>query len=313
MPNIYANTRTVLHPGGVAISGVTVVLYTEAGALITSAVSDANGDAFLGDRAADTYEIRITAPAPGVVTDGPVQLIVVAAAPDPQYFNVLIETTALPVATDVNFCRCSGYFKDLFGTAVPDLAVTFYEDESPTLMRYAATETTHALIPTRRTVTTDSTGYAVIDLMRGQRYGVTIGGMEDIARVITVPDLTSAPLPDVIFPVVDRVEFHDGVATLLPVAAPTDTIAAGVSAEYTVTTFFRSGLSIAGLADVGLESSDTAVLALAITDATTITLTGVVAGNATLQVTRTVPATNYGIVTYPSPVERGNLAVTVSA
>lgn len=310
-PDVYVNARTVVFPGGVAVPSVTVALYTSAGAFVTTATTDASGNAFLGNRAPATYEIRVTAPAPGAVINGTVQTIVVPSSSTDQYFDVLVDNSALPVATDALFCRCSGYFKDPYGTAIENLVITFSEDNTtPNLLYYSANDNTHAIIPTQLTVRTDVDGYVSVDLMRDQLYTVYIGSLENISRTIKVPDLTSSSLPDVIWQMTERVEYKDGITTQTPVAAPTITITVSEVKTLTIETVFRSGVREDGLVEITAASSDTAVATIA-AGSTTMVLTGVTTGSATINLTRTAPETDQGLTAHTVPVLRGELVITV--
>ena len=311
-PDVYVNARTTTYPGGSPVASVQISLYTSGGSFITTATTDANGDAFLGNRSPATYEIRITAPAPGAVLNGTVQNIVVPSSSTDQYFDVYVDNSSLPTSSDSLFCRCSGYFKDLYGQPIENLQIKLSEDNtSPQLMYYSGSDTTHGIIPTARTVTTDVNGYAVVDLLRDQLYTVFIGRLENHSRTIKVPDLTAASLPDVIWQSTERVEWKDSGNTITPVSAPTLTVSVGVPKELTFDTIFRSGVIEPGAVEIELASSDTAVMTIAVAGST-LTVTGVSAGSATVTLTRTEPGDGQGLITYPVPTLRGSLAVTVN-
>jgi hypothetical protein len=312
MTEVYVNTRTATFPGGTGIPSVVVRLYDSLGVFITTATTDGTGSAYLGDRAAAAYEIRISAPAPGKVQNNTIQSITVPASASDYVFDVIVDDSTLPPATDTLMCRCSGYFKDSNGRPAPRVSIRFSESAStPALLLYAAADTTHAVIPSNTLVTTNGNGYAQVDLIRGKDYQLFMEGYENISRIIRVPDLSAAPLPDVLFPFVDRIEWLDALAVIMPTSAPTLTINVGDLKALTVQTAFRSGLIEAGLKDANVVSDDAAVASVTISDGDVV-VTGVSAGTATLEVTRVEVEEGCGITICPEPAIIGSLVVTVN-
>lgn len=309
MPNIYVNTRTVLFPGGVAIPDVSISLYLLNGTFVTTAVTNVNGLAFLGNRAVATYEIRVTAT--GIVLAGNTQNIVVTGSVDIA-FDVLIDTTAPSSPTDTHMCRCYGTFLDMFGRPAQNISFQFKEYGLPNLFWYSSGNTTKAVIPSTINIHTDSTGYAIVDLIRGAQYDVLLTGYENISRVISVPNLPTSSLPDVIFPFVDRLEYTYG-SVLTPTNAPTLAMTVLQVKTLVLNTIFRSGQSIAGLQDISIVSSNPAVLQ-AVVIANTLVLTALTTGTATVQVTRqdAQEKEETGIQISPTPTVHGNLGVTIT-
>ena len=191
------------------------------------------------------------------------------------------------------------------------LTLEFGEAVVPQLAYYSDIDKTKAVVPAVPTVKTDAKGYAVIDLMRKATYHVTVEGWEDHGRDIVIPDASSAPLPDVLFPVVDRVEWKDGVTTLTPVAAPTLSMANGATKVLTLETVFRSGRRVAAFEDCSVKLSDATKASFTLTGAT-LTLQAIAAGTTTLEVVRSDSSQGKGVSIEPTPAIRGSIAITVT-
>tara|TARA_B000000460_G_scaffold233398_1_gene193073 strand:- start:8601 stop:9404 length:804 start_codon:yes stop_codon:yes gene_type:complete len=265
--------------------------------------------------AANTYEIRVTPPlGAAVVTNGNLHSIEVDAVLDPQVFDVLIDVSALPNASDANFCRCSGTFMDAHGKPVDQLSVHFSEASIPVLSYYSGTNTTNVVVPKSQVVRTNSAGYGTVDLIRGATYQVYMEGFGNLSRKIEVPDLAAAPLPDVIFPVVDGVEYTTGGSLLTPLDLPTLSLSVGGQAALSLETVHRSGVRVEGLVAVSLTSDDDAeaIAGLAYTETNVLTISAIGAGTATITVAHVEPEEGEGISIFPQPVLRGTLSVIVT-
>ncbi len=325
MSDVYIHCRTLLFPAGNPVDGVLVSIHPSGGGAAlasgtTGAPPNVAGSVFLGDRAAGDYEIHVTPPlGAATVPDGSLQTItvtpVVPPAPDPdQIFDVLIDVSALPNATDIHFCRCSGTFMDPQGKPVKQLTINISENTIPELAYYAATNTANAIIPKTQIIRTDSAGHASVDLLRGATYQVYMEGFENLSRSIKVPDLAASSLPDVIFPVVDGVEYTVNDVLLLPVDQPVLNLGVGQQAVLSLETVHRSGLRVDGLVAVTLTSDDVGgqFITLSYLDSNTLEVTAVAAGNPLLEVARIAPEEGMGISTVPEPVLRGTLSVVVT-
>jgi hypothetical protein len=321
MPSVYVQCRTQAFNLGSVVDGVYVSLHNVAtGALISSGTSGAGGQpagtVFLGDRDAATYELRITPPAGTVLQDASIQTATVVANIDPQYFDVLMDTSALPSALDERLCRCSGYFVDSFGNPATELTIRLSEKSLPSLLHYSGQDKTVGLIPKAGTVRTNSSGYAAVDLVRGHTYSVVLEGFTNSEWDVVAPDLSAAPLPDVLFPVVDSIQYTYNNA-LLDVDNPALSIVVGAEASVGVETVFRSGLRVGGLTAMSLESQDVdsqfVVVAYDAVGTLTITAGAVTAQPVIIEVSRVEPETGYGIGITPTPSVRGQLAITVIA
>ena len=321
MPSVYVQCRTQAFNQGSVVDGVFVSLHNkDTGALISSGTSGAgaqpSGTVFLGDRAVASYEIRVTPPSGTTLQAASIQLIEVVAVIDPQYFDVLMDTSALPPAQDDLLCRCSGHFVDSSGQPAGHVTIRFSEKSLPSLLYYDAQNRDVGVIPSTVSVRTDAAGYASIDLIRDRTYSVALEGFTNVEWDVVVPDLSASPLPDVLFPVVDSVQYTYNNA-LLDVDSPAITIEVGAEAVLSVETVFRSGLRSGGLTAVALESQDTDSQYVSTTydgvGTLTIAAEAITVTPITIEVSRVEPKSKYGVSITPEPVVRGQLSVTVVA
>ena len=319
MADVYVHCRTEVDGGGTPLSGVKVSLHLpDTYAAVSSGLTNPSGIVFLGDQDAGEYELHLTPPSGSSVSSGNLQKIELVDA-EPHVFDVVVSTSGLPVSADEHLCRCSGYFVDPFGTPLRDLTIRLSEAETPfpNLIYYAGEDKSYLVVPRVRTIKTDSNGFASIDLLRGKFYGIYMEGYENLAREIQVPDTSSASLPDVIFPVVDGIEYTaadvPGVisGTVLNYNTPELTLTAGEKAEFTLKTAYRSNLKVAGVLDTLLTSSDNDIISISLTEETLV-VEGLSAGTAEVEVARVEPGTGSGISIFPEPAIRGALSVTVN-
>jgi hypothetical protein len=251
---------------GDPIEGVLVKVYNPAGdVFFTQATTDSNGLAGLTLETLE-YSLRFYKFQAGFTQP---QLIEVLEAPETNVFDIVGEPFVLPVATDPRFCRCSGYFRDLAGGPMQYLDMNFMSEFEPVIVDDAMISGNSV------SIRTDENGYAQIDLIRGGIYYVrieAIGG--DAMRCVRVPDLASTNLPDLLFPVVERVTFD-----------PAGPFAVAVGGELVVTptVYDSAGWPLVGaaLADVLWGSGDESVMAVVATE-TELTLRGIAAGTANL-------------------------------
>ena len=311
---IYVSTRTAIHPAGDPIENVKVGLYTAVGALVTSGFTDALGVVFLGDRAAATYEIRITPPAPGAVSTGANRQTIVVVDGDAMAFDIVIDTSGLPTADDSAFCRCSGLFIDSAGSPVRGMRIVFSLTEaSPQLVRDTGADYARGVVPNSVTAKTDNTGYAVIDLLRGQTYRVRVAGYANISWDVIIPDALSAPLPDVVYPYPSTCEFREGGVLKAPSDLPTATVLQGAELTLDLTTVFRSGLSLEGLRGLTLQADTGHWRVDAEIQSHALVLTGLSPGVVNFTVAERAGETEgHGIRPYPAQVFKGNLVLTVT-
>jgi hypothetical protein len=311
MANVKVSARTALLPGGAPVAGVNIALYATVApyAKLTSAFTAANGEAALGDRPVGTYEIYVTTNA-GQVSESGNRITVTVVDANPHVFDVIINTSALPTATDAKFCRCSGYVVDLFGRPVPYATVVFSESAIPNLLYSAGTGTSRVVSPKLLTADADSAGWLSVDLLKNATYAVTFSGYENATWTITVPNLSSSSLPDVLFPVISGVYYSNSGVTLSPSSAPTLSMSVGQEKELVITTQYLSGLQISSTKDVSFTSSDENKLVVLLTD-TSITLQAIAAGVVTVGVSRREEKETQASI-FDAPSVWGTLSVTVS-
>jgi len=312
---VYVSARTALHPAGSPIESVHVAIHETGGDFLQEGTTDAAGQVYLGNRAADTYEIRITPPKPGKVLNFKNrQSIVVVDSDDPVVFDVVVDTTTAPVSGDAILCRCSGLFVDDSKVAARGVTLRFTPtDYSPNVLLDTGSDTSYAVVGTQVSVTTDKTGYAVIDLVRTQRYRVQVSTYPNMSWDVLIPDLSSSSLPDVIFPKPQTVEYRDLDGVLLePVASPVVLVTQGSYTYLNVEVIHRSGLRVKGLKGIGLQPDENYyMLGVSAKESGRIKITGKSPGAVVLSVVD--PATEapgYDVRVYPASFI-GNLAVTV--
>jgi hypothetical protein len=240
---------------------------------------------------AQSYNLRFYKS--GTQTPQPQAMVVVDAGVNS--FDVSSTVFVHPLAVDPRLCRCSGHFRDITGAPRAYLDMQFIAAFAPILLEG------DAVLSERRSIRTDTAGYACIDLIRGACYLVTVEGLEDEQRQVSVPDSGSANLPDLLFPVVEEVSFDvDGPHSL----------AVGATLELTPVVTTSAGVVLEGTAraDVLWSSSDDSVLSVA-PESETLTLRGIAAGSANLVATRR----NQSIIRIPSSDIQGvPQAVTVT-
>ena len=319
MPEIYVQCRTKPFNEGSVVDGVVVTLNdANTGALIATATSgdgaQPDGTSFLGDRAAGTYEIRLSPPAGTILQGASIQKIEVVAAPATQYFDVYMDPSTLPTAPDANFCRCSGHFVDGTGQAARNVTIRLLDSGTPQLLYNSAQDKATVVIPKTISVKTDAAGYASVDLVKGQNYSVFLEGYDNTSWTVQVPDASAAPLADVVLPVVDGVEYtYNNV--LLDVNNPAISLNVGEEAEVGLETVFRSGVRVKGLTAVSLESkdSDQDFFSVSLEETSLKIKATAVTAATNIEVSRVEPEDGYGTEIFPEPTLRGKLAVTVVA
>lgn len=312
--------------GGSPISGVSIGLYdnTSKAKLLTSE-SDATGKATFAavdsDLNSGVYEIRVNPGFPGVVTGGTVQTVSVLEAPVAplsNIFDLVITPASLPTATNPNLCRCTGFFKNPSGSYRDDVVLKFSQAKIPAITYVSSGGVdTFTVVPSEVSVrttkdpTTGESGYAAIDLYRGGLYSVTMSGYVGDPRLVEVPDSPSANLADVLFPVVSKVNWYDEDVQVQPSTSPSVDIPVGTK-DLTLEVVLRSGV-VATATEVVVTSSDEEVVTVGTQgEDGVLTITGVAAGTASLEVAR-IATTESGIVVQSTmPPITGNLTVNVA-
>lgn len=229
-------------------------------------------------------------------------------------FDFLLTPQSLATATNTRLCRCSGYFVDSTGTPYSYLKIHFSEHELPQLeYQSEALVSTRVVVPNTKILVTDKNGFGKIDLYRGARYSVVSEGLEDLSRIIEVPALSAANLADVLYPCLTRVQYKKGSAVLNPLSAPLLTMTVATPVVLSISAILRSGVISSGK-EVVFTSSNTAVLTLQLSsDGSELTLTGLQAGSAIVNIARAPQTLTTGITVYPEPPLVGALGVTITA
>jgi hypothetical protein len=215
------------------VQSVLVRLFDNATSLVTFNSTDAVGEVLFDGIDPGDYTIRVSMSGGGWGVDSPQALTVVEGGESENDFGVTLTLVAGDVPSDPLLCRCTGYFRNLTGAASPGMSISLISIASPTLLG------SDLVVGERVQITASSVGFLTVDLIRGARYRVEIATYDDLSLVFEVPDLPTANLPDVLFPVVTGVIF-----TPASVSVQVD-----VSVEVAVTVKYRSGL-LKALADI---------------------------------------------------------------
>jgi hypothetical protein len=271
---VYALDTTLAHD---PIEGVLLRIFDETGAsFITSATTDALGRAqFDVNGTPAPYPIRyqVRCSKLGVTFTNPEYIEVYDPLPPAtaNSYNVYGDIHVLEEATKPGFCRCAGFFVDPGGRPIEDLMIKFTNLFEPVIYD-------NVVIATKVEVRTDRDGYAVVELVRGGKYVATISGMHDERLDIVVPDLPSANLKDVLYPVVASVTFSP--------AAPWSMLVGGYI-DVTPVVTASSGAILDGIADgdVQYRTADPTVAHVAMGNGV-LRISGVSAGSTTLILSR---------------------------
>lgn len=270
------------------LEGVTVKILTEDGtSVVAQPVTDVNG---LVTQLLSTgiYQVRFFKFGVTFTT----QLIEILPAVVNQ-FKVRGEVYTYPQSTDTRICIASGFFRTPSGGLAKGVDVHFIAKFNPLLLEDAA------IMPERVTQRTNKEGYMEVPLIRFGQYEATVEGMEDYLRVVCVPDAPAVNIGNLLFPVVDTINFDEvGPYT------------AAVGDELTLTPhIFSSDLNeITNLvSDVSWTTSDPSLTVVA--NATTLTVKGTVAGVYELIATRR----DTSIVRIPNtPIQGVPLTITIT-
>ena len=266
-----------------------------------------------GDATPISYTIRMSKT--GVAFDGSLgdiskspQMIAIYSPPgtNPNNFDVRGETFIRPAATDPRLCRCSGFFRDISGRPLVGLTITIINEFSPTVMDGCG------VMGTQVEIQTNDDGYVEVDLYKNGKYiawvpstAVTDDPEQQHAmafpRYMTVPNSSSANLPDLLFPIVDSIDF--GV----------DSVSIGLleSVDLFPVVMATDGRTLIGAAvgDVIYSVSDAAVVGIS-SGALKVTLVGITPGTATLTAVRA----DQSIVKIPNtPISGQPITITVHA
>jgi hypothetical protein len=280
-------------PEATPIEGVIVRIFDMTGTYFqTQSTTDSDGRVELTLLSPLSYQLRFFKEK--VSLRQPV-MINVSTVPGENIFIARGHVYRPPEAVNPRMCRCSGFFRNVDNSPAREHAIHVNTIFDPLLLDG------NALLTERLMQRTNEAGYVEFDLVRNGQYTVTVEGFEDQLRVITVPDAPSANLPDLIFAVVDRVEFTP--------PGPW-TLAQGERLAVTPQVWTSDGRVLPGLAseDVQWTSSDPSVAAVGYAG-TYLELRAIAPGTAELRCTRS----DQSIVRIPNTSVQGvPLAITVA-
>lgn len=246
-------------------------------------------DGQLGDDSKTPQSIEIYSPAAG-------------APSGTNNFTVQGQTFVRPVATDPRLCRCSGFFYDHSGRPLQGVDIHFsalcFNESQPPLTPMIVDGI--AIMSDKIIARTDSNGYLEIDLYRGGHYSALVQSFEHTRVAIQIPDLPSANIVDVLFPVVEEISFSPDPLT----------VAVDAYVDVDLTIVSSDGRTLDPLdRDVTFTSSDTGVASIQLTDEGKLRVYGVNAGTTTITASRA----DTSIVSIPTqPEVYTPLSVTVS-
>lgn len=186
-------------PAGNPINGVVLRVFTEDGKTpVTQATTDTTGMAAFMLPSGFTFQLRYFKyqaifPKP--------QMMTILDEPATNDFQVVGTPFAPPMSQDPRLCIAFGFFRTVTGAPAPFTDIQVISKFDPLIMDGAG------ILNERQIGRTDAAGYVQIPLIRFGQYSVTIAGMEDVRRDISVPDLPNVNLPNLIFPVVSEVLF----------------------------------------------------------------------------------------------------------
>lgn len=280
-------------PAATPLEGVVVRVFDASGTYFqTQSTTDEDGRAVFTLLSPLSYQLRFFREK--VSLRQPVQ-INVSTVPGENIFIARGHLYQPPEAVHPRLCRCSGFFRNLDNSAAREHAIHVNTVFDPLLFEG------NAMLTERLMQRTNEAGYVEFDLVRNGQYTVTVEGFEDTLRVITIPDAPSANLPDLIFAVVDHVEFTPPGPWLL---------AQGERLTVTPRVWTSDGRVLPGIAsqDVQWTTSDPHVAAVCYAG-TSLELRAMAPGVSDLRCVRT----DASIVRIPNPAVQGvPLTITVA-
>lgn len=284
-------------PAKTPVPGVVVRVFDSTGVtFLMQGTTDADGEVLFNLLAPVLYQARFFKPRLSLYPVQNFSVLEAPAAPQTNEFPIVGHVYKPPEAMHPRLCRCSGFFLYPNGAIAPNHDIHFIAKFDPLLFEG------DAMLKERVHGRTDERGYFEIDLVRCGMYDVTVEGLEDQLRCISIPDYPSSNLPDLLFPVIERV-------TLDP-PGPYN-IGLGPSAEIEIvpTVWSSSGLKLPGtaLVDVIWRTSDTAIASVDVTPSK-LTLRGIGIGVAELQALRA----DRSIIRIPNTPVLGDVPAAIS-
>lgn len=130
-------------------------------------------------------------------------LLAVLPSPAVNSFRVTGVPYVYPSATDRRLCVAAGVFRNPSGGLAASVDIHFIAKWSPIMLDGSP------IMPERVVVRTDKRGYVEVPLIRYGQYDVTVEGMEDYQRTVSVPNTAAVNIGDLIFPVVSSITFDE--------------------------------------------------------------------------------------------------------
>ncbi len=290
-------TITDDNPEKTPVEGVVVRIFDSTGvSFITQGTSDAQGQLQLTLLAPVSYQVRFFKPKFSLPAVQNIDVLEAPVAPQTNDFLITGHVFKPPEAVHPRLCRCSGFFRYPNGAPAPNHDIQFIARFNPLLFEG------DAMLKERVNKRTDERGYIEIDLVRCGMYDVTVEGFEDQLRCITIPEYPSSNLPDLLFPVIERVELEPPGPYNVAVGATNEI-------EITPTVWASSGRKLPGtaLVDVQWRVSDTNVASVAVTN-DKLFLRGLAPGAAQLLAVRA----DASIVRIPNTPVAGDVPAVIS-
>lgn len=284
-------------PAKTPVSGVVVRVFDAAGiTFLTQGTTDVDGKVVFNLLAPLSYQARFFKPQLSLYPVQNFSALSAPVAPITNEFPITGHVYKPPEAVHPRLCRCSGFFLYPNGAVAPNHDLHFIAKFDPILFEGAG------MLKERVHGRTDEHGYFEIDLVRCGMYDVTLEGLEDQLRCITIPDYPSSNLPDLLFPVIDRVELD-------PPGPYNIGIGSAAQIEITPTVWSSSGHQLPGtaLVDVLWRIANTNLVALEATN-TKLILRGVAAGATELQALRA----DSSIIRIPNTPVLGDVPAAIS-
>ena len=121
----------------------------------------------------------------------------------PNQFIVRGEIYTYPQSTDTRLCVAAGLFRTPTGGIARGVDIHFIAKWNPLILDGSA------IMPERVTVRSNNDGYVELSLIRFGQYDVTIEGMEDYQRCISVPDAPAVNIANLLFPTICTITFEE--------------------------------------------------------------------------------------------------------
>lgn len=285
------------NPAKTPVPGVVVRVFDASGTtFFMQGTTDSDGKVLFQLLAPVSYQARFFRQGFSLYPVQNFSVLEAPVAPLSNEFPIVGHVYKPPEAVHPRLCRCSGFFLYPNGAVAPNHDIHFIAKFDPLLFEGSA------MLKERVHGRTDERGYFEVDLVRCGMYDVTVEGLEDQLRCITIPDYPSSNLPDLLFPVIERVELD-------PPGPYNIGVGAGAQIEITPTVWSSSGHKLPGTAliDVLWRVSNTNV---AIVDPTPskLILRGIGAGAAELQAVRA----DSSIIRIPNTPVLGDVPAAIS-